>query len=74
MTLPSAEPLLPGATVGSYKVVACVGRGGMGDVYGARDMRLDRMVAIKVLPVEVAQDPDRLSRLEREAKPCDRFC
>ena len=68
MTLPNAEPLLPGATIGSYKVVARVGRGGMGDVYGARDMRLDRMVAIKVLPGEVAQDPDRLSRLEREAK------
>ncbi len=68
MTLPIEEPLLPGATIGSYKVVARVGHGGMGDVYGARDVRLDRMVAIKVLPGEVAQDPDRLARLEREAR------
>ena len=68
MTPPIPEPLLPGATIGSYKVVARVGRGGMGDVYGARDVRLDRMVAIKVLPGDVSHDPDRLARLEREAK------
>jgi serine/threonine protein kinase len=68
MTMPLEEPLLPGAAIGSYKVVARVGRGGMGDVYSARDTRLDRMVAIKVLPRNVASDPDRLFRLEREAK------
>ena len=54
--------------IGSYTVEREVGRGGMGVVYLARDPRLDRPVAIKVLPAEVAQDPERLARFEREAR------
>jgi Tol biopolymer transport system component/predicted Ser/Thr protein kinase len=57
-----------GATIGHYRVDALIGRGGMGEVYRARDLRLDREVALKVLPIEVAQDPDRRSRFEREAR------
>ncbi len=58
----------PGTTIGPYEVVASLGAGGMGEVYRARDPRLGRDVAIKVLPEAVASDPDRLLRLEREAK------
>src|SRR6516164_9875924 len=54
--------------VGGYTVVREIGRGGMGVVYLARDAKLDRDVAIKALPEELAADPDRLSRFEREAK------
>ena len=61
-------PLIPGARLGPYEVLAPVGAGGMGEVYRARDTRLDRDVAIKVLPAAVAQDPERLARFEREAK------
>src|SRR5262249_9619005 len=61
-------PLSPGTRVGSYDVVAPLGTGGMGEVYRARDTTLDRDVAIKVLPEAFAQDPERLARLEREAK------
>jgi len=59
---------LIGRTLGHYRVTAKIGEGGMGEVYRARDERLDRDVAIKVLPASVAQDPDRLRRFEREAK------
>jgi serine/threonine protein kinase/tetratricopeptide (TPR) repeat protein len=59
---------LIGRTLGHYRIVAKIGEGGMGEVYGAHDERLDRDVAIKVLPVEVADNPDRLERFEREAK------
>jgi len=58
----------PGDRVGPYEVLALIGRGGMGAVYRARDSRLGRDVAIKVLPGEFANDPDRLSRFEREAR------
>ena len=57
-----------GARLGHYEVVSALGRGGMGEVYLARDTRLDRRVALKVLPAEFAADSDRLGRFIREAK------
>ena len=60
--------LSPGARLGPYEVVAPLGAGGMGEVYEARDPRLDRRVALKVLRSDVASDPDRLARFEREGK------
>jgi len=59
---------LPETRLGPYEIVAPIGKGGMGEVYRARDTKLDRDVAIKVLPEEFAQDPERLVRFEREAK------
>jgi len=61
-------PLPPGARIGLYEVVSALGAGGMGEVYRARDTKLDRDVALKVLPELFAADPDRLARFEREAK------
>ncbi len=61
-------PLEPGTRLGNYEVVGPLGAGGMGQVYRARDTRLDRAVAIKALPESLARDPDRAARLEREAK------
>ena len=61
-------PLTSGTTLGPYEIVAPLGAGGMGEVYTARDTRLDRTVAIKVLPEHVAADPDLKQRFEREAK------
>src|SRR5271166_3119423 len=61
-------PLATGTKFGPYEIVAPIGAGGMGEVYRARDPRLNRDVAIKVLPEALAQDPDRLARFEREAK------
>jgi serine/threonine protein kinase/tetratricopeptide (TPR) repeat protein len=60
--------LAPGARLGPYEILSPLGQGGMGEVYRARDPRLGREVAIKVLPADVANHPDRLSRFEREAK------
>jgi serine/threonine protein kinase len=57
-----------GESIGSYHITAKLGAGGMGEVYRARDTKLDREVAIKVLPAALAQDPERLARFEREAK------
>ena len=57
-----------GVRLGPYEVVAPIGAGGMGEVYRARDTRLGRDVAIKVLPTEFAADPDRLRRFEQEAR------
>ena len=61
-------PLQPGTSLGPYTVTAQIGAGGMGEVYRARDTRLDRDVALKVLPEAFTSDPDRLARFEREAK------
>src|SRR6187397_45086 len=60
--------LSPGMRLGVYEVTAQIGAGGMGEVYRARDTRLDRTVALKILPASFAADPDRLMRFEREAK------
>jgi len=60
--------LAPGSTLGPYEVMALIGAGGMGEVYRARDSRLHRDVAIKVLPESFAQDQDRLRRFEQEAR------
>ena len=60
--------LLPGDRIGACEVVGLLGAGGMGEVYRARDTRLGRDVALKVLPQAVAADPDRRARLEREAR------
>ena len=61
-------PLASGTTLGPYEIEAPLGAGGMGEVYKARDTRLDRTVAIKVMPEHVAADPDLKRRFEREAK------
>ena len=61
-------PLAAGKRLGSYEIVALIGAGGMGEVYKARDTRLERTVAIKILPDHVAGDPDLKQRFEREAK------
>src|SRR5258705_12922916 len=58
----------PGTRLGCYEVQAPLGAGGMGEVYRARDTRLSRDVAIKVLPREFADDPERLARFRREAQ------
>jgi eukaryotic-like serine/threonine-protein kinase len=61
-------PLAAGVRLGPYEVIAPLGSGGMGEVYRARDTRLGRDVAIKVLHADVAADPERLARFEREAR------
>src|SRR4051812_21770566 len=60
--------LLAGAKLGVYEVVDALGAGGMGEVYRARDTKLGRLVAVKVLPEALAFDPERIARFEREAK------
>jgi hypothetical protein len=61
-------PVTAGTRIGAFEILAPLGAGGMGEVYRARDTKLDREVAIKVLPEAVARDPERLARFEREAK------
>ncbi len=61
-------PLDPGTRLGPYEILAQLGQGGMGVVFRARDTKLDREVAVKVLPKNLAEDQDALSRFEREAK------
>ena len=57
-----------GRTLAHYEIVSALGKGGMGEVFLARDTKLGRDVAIKTLPDEYARDPDRLARFEREAR------
>src|ERR1700738_1441915 len=60
--------LVPGTRFGVYEVLALIGSGGMGEVYQARDTRLERDVAIKILPQAFVSDPERIARFQREAK------
>jgi len=60
--------LPPGLRLGPYEILSPLGSGGMGEVYRARDSRLGRDVAIKILPAELSADPDRLQRFEQEAR------
>ena len=68
--MPQPQPAggLVGRTLGSYRVIASLGTGGMGEVYLAEDARLGRRVALKVLPPEMASHPEKLHRFEREAR------
>ena len=61
-------PLTPGTKLGPYEILGPIGAGGMGEVYRARDARLAREVAVKVLPASFVADPDRLRRFEQEAR------
>ena len=61
-------PLSPGIRLGPYEILDAMGAGGMGEVYRARDSRLSRDVALKVLPEAFARDADRMLRFEREAR------
>ncbi len=60
--------LTPGTRLGPYEILGSLGAGGMGEVYRALDTRLGRAVAVKVIPAELARDPDRIARVEREAR------
>ncbi len=60
--------LAVGTRLGPYEILAPIGAGGMGEVYRARDTRLDRTVAIKVLPAQLSSSPELRDRLEREAR------
>ena len=61
-------PLNVGSRLGHYDVTALIGEGGMGQVYQATDTKLNRQVALKILPEAFAADPDRLARFQREAQ------
>src|SRR6267143_992748 len=61
--------LLDGTRIGPYEILSALGAGGMGEVYRARDTKLGRDVALKVIPDTFALDPDRLARFKREALP-----
>jgi serine/threonine protein kinase len=61
-------PLSTGDKLGHYEILTPLGAGGLDEAYPARDIKLDREVAIKVLPAALAQDPERLARFECEAK------
>jgi serine/threonine protein kinase len=61
-------PLAAGTRLAAYEILSLLGRGGMGEVYRARDTKLGREVAIKILPDLFADDPDRVARFQREAQ------
>ena len=61
-------PLTVGSRIAHYDVTALIGEGGMGQVYQATDTKLNRQVALKILPEAFASDPDRLARFQREAQ------
>src|SRR6201997_1932671 len=61
-------PLAPATRLGPYEILQPIGAGGMGEVYRARDTRLERIVAVKILPPHLSSDPVRKRRFEREAK------
>src|SRR5271155_1645957 len=61
-------PLSPGVRLGPYEILEAIGAGGMGEVYRARDTKLGRNVALKVLPAAFASDPERMARFRREAQ------
>jgi serine/threonine-protein kinase len=65
---PATMPLTLGTRLGPYDILSFIGAGGMGEVYQAHDTKLDRDVAIKVLPEQFANDSERLARFQREAK------
>ncbi len=75
MVNPSSSPLLaemaelgPGVTLSHYHIVSEIGAGGMGEVYLAQDTKLDRKVALKILPADLAANHDRMRRFVQEAK------
>src|SRR5205807_4282720 len=71
IAIPSVEftmSITIGKQLGSHEITALLGKGGMGEVYRARDTKLKREVAIKILPDEFSRDPDRVSRFQREAE------
>ena len=61
-------PLSSGTRLGPYEILSAIGAGGMGEVYRARDTKLNRDVALKILPCRFAPDPERLARFKREAQ------
>ncbi|HKW33847.1 MAG TPA: serine/threonine-protein kinase [Candidatus Acidoferrum sp.] len=66
-------PLVPGSKLGPYEIVSPLGAGGMGEVYRARDSRLGRDVALKILPESFAADAERLQRFEKESRAVAAF-
>src|SRR6266540_2847824 len=65
---PTPSESLIGHKIGNYEILALIGAGGMGEVYLARDARLDRQIALKILPAQFTQDPAQVERFEREAR------
>jgi serine/threonine protein kinase len=74
LTAAEAASLERGARLGPYKIVDFLGAGGMGEVYLARDTRLDLPVALKILPDELVRDPERLARFQREGRAASALC
>jgi serine/threonine protein kinase len=66
--MPARMALANGTRLGSYEIIDLLGKGGMGEVYRARDTKLKRQVALKLLPTELASKPDRIARFQREAE------